>query len=326
MSVEENVDRSVLTVTSSPHLKDRKTTQGIMFDVVIALLPAVAAATYFFGVGALITLGTCIAGAFIAEAGVMWARGKAIPLADGSALVTGLLLGLTLPPDLPLWVGFVGGAFAIGIGKAIFGGLGLNMFNPALVGRAFLVASFPVLLTTFRWPTDSGAWMGPEFDAVSTATPLALARFDEVYTPLIELFWGRVGGSLGETSAIALIIGGLYLLFRGIINWRIPASYIGTVMLLAFLGGQDPLFHMMAGGLLIGAFFMATDYVTSPITARGKILFGVGCGLLTYAIRTFGGYPEGVLYSILFMNAAVPLIERFTKPRVFGTGVKANGG
>ncbi len=322
MSVEENLDRSALTVTSSPHLKDKTRNRGIMLDVAIALLPAVAAATYFFGTWALVTIASCIAGAFVAEAGIMAARGKDIPLGDGSALVTGLLLGLTLPPDLPIWVGFLGGAFGIGVGKAIFGGLGLNMFNPALVGRAFLVASFPVLLTSFRWPWNSGAWMGAEFDAVSTATPLALLKFSAVETPAMELFLGNVGGSLGETSALALIIGGMYLLFRGVINWRIPASYIGTVMLLALVGGDDPVFHLLAGGLLLGAFFMATDYVTSPITARGKLVFGFGCGLLTYVIRSFGGYPEGVLYSILLMNSAVPLIERFTRPRVFGTGVK----
>ncbi len=295
-----------------------------MLDVAIALLPAVVAATYFFGPWALAIIASCIAGAFLAEAGVSWARGREIPLYDGSALVTGLLLGLTLPSDVPLWIGLIGGAFAIGIGKAIFGGLGLNMFNPALVGRAFLVASFPVLMTTFRWPHDSGAWMGSGFDAVSTATPLALLRWSDVATPYFELFIGRIGGSLGETSALALLLGGLYLLGRGVINWRIPVSYIGTVMLLTWATGGDPLFHFLAGGLLIGAFFMATDYVTSPITPRGKLIFGFGCGFLTYAIRGFGGYPEGVLYSILLMNATVPLIERFTLPRVFGVGVKTD--
>ncbi|MFO7941798.1 MAG: RnfABCDGE type electron transport complex subunit D [Bacillota bacterium] len=324
MSVEDKLDRSVLTVSSSPHIKDRTTVRGIMFDVVIALIPAIAAATYFFGSSALVTLGSCIAGAFAAEAGVMWARGKRIPLSDGSALVTGILLGLTMPPGVPIWLGFVGGAFGVGIGKAIFGGLGLNLFNPALVGRAFLVASFPVLMTTFRWPAESGSWMGANFDAVSTATPLALLRFAGTETPLMELFLGRVGGSLGETSALALLIGGAYLILRGVIDWKVPVSYIGMVMILSWIGGGSPLFHMMAGGLLLGAIFMATDYVTSPITPRGKLIFGLGCGLLTYAIRSYGGYPEGVLYSILLMNSTVPLIERFTRPRVFGTGVKAD--
>ncbi len=324
MSVEENLDKSTLTLTSSPHLRSPVTVRRIMTDVLIALLPAVAAALYFFGGQALAIILATLAGAMGAEALAARIRHQPIPLRDGSAAVTGVLLALCLPPTAPLWLAFLGGAFAIGIGKAVFGGLGMNVFNPALVGRAFLVASFPVLMTSWRWPAGAGAWMQQGFDAVATATPLDLLALEGVQTPYVELLLGRVGGSLGETSALALLIGAVYLLVREIIDWRIPVSYIATVAMLAAIMGTDPTFHVLAGGLILGAFFMATDYVSGPVTKRGKLLFGVGCGLLTMLIRQFGGYPEGVTYAILFMNAAVPLIERFTKPRLFGAEVDSN--
>jgi len=321
VNVEENLERSTPTLTPSPHLRSPVTVRSIMLDVVIALLPAVAAAIYFFGSQALLILLATLAGTTAAEALAGLIRHQGIPLRDGSAVVTGVLLALCLPPTVPLWLAFLGGAFAIGIGKAVFGGLGMNVFNPALVGRAFLVASFPVLMTSWRWPAGGGVWMRQGFDALATATPLDLLALEGVQTPYVELFLGRVGGSLGETSALALLIGAGYLLVREVIDWRIPVSYISTVAVLALITGRDPAFHLLAGGLVLGACFMATDYVSGPVANRGKLIFGVGCGLLTMLIRAYGGYPEGVTYAILFMNAAVPLIERFTKPRLFGAEV-----
>ncbi len=318
MSVKDDFERSRLTLASSPHLHSDVTVRKIMLDVVIALLPAAAAGIYFFGMDAALVMSSSLLGAMGGEALVARIRGRAIPLHDGSALVTGLLLALCLPPGVPLWLPLIGGAFAIIVGKALFGGLGLNIFNPALVGRAFLLASFPVAMTTWRWPVASGEWMTGGFDALSTATPLDLMRLQGVATPLGDLFVGRVAGSVGETSAVALFVGAAYLLGRGIIDWRIPVSYIGTVMVLGGVMGFDPVFHFLAGGLILGAFYMATDYVSGPVTPRGKLVFGTGCGVITILIRGYGGYPEGVTYAILLMNAAVPLIERYTAPRVFG--------
>ncbi len=322
MDSKEALEQEALSVSSSPHLRTHVKTPRLMFDVVIALLPATATAFYFFGMQVGAILASAILGALVTEGLLNRLRGKSCTLWDGSALVTGLLIALILPLKVPLWLPFVGSFFAIAVGKALFGGLGMNLFNPALVGRAFLTASFPIYLTVYSWPERAGAWMGESFDAVSTATPLELLRFEGVQTPYFEMFIGRIGGSIGEVSALALLIGAAYLFVRGVIDWRIPLSYIGTVMILAFVLGQDPLFHLLAGGLILGAFFMASDYVTSPITRKGRLIFGLGCGLLTIMIRSFGGFPEGVAYSILLMNAAVPLIERYTIPRPFGAEVK----
>jgi electron transport complex protein RnfD len=244
---------------------------------------------------------------------------------DGSAAVTGLLLALTLPPTVHPILPILGAAFAIAIGKQVFGGLGYNPLNPALIGRAFLLASWPNLMTTWQWPAGSLAWAGRQADAVAGATVLGLVKEGTaVQLPAVQMFLGKMAGSLGETSALALLLGGLLLLAYQIIDWRIPVGYLGTVVLMAFLLGEDPLFQLLAGGLILGAFFMATDYVTTPVTPKGRLIFGIGCGLLTMLIRKYGGFPEGVCYSILLMNVTTPLLDRWTVPKRFGE-VKAHG-
>nr|PZN72193.1 MAG: Na+-transporting NADH:ubiquinone oxidoreductase subunit D [Bacillota bacterium] len=314
-----------LMVASSPHLWAGVSTRHIMRDVLIALTPAALGAVCFFGWRAAATIALSVGTAALTEWACCRLAGKPSTLGDGSALVTGLLLALTLPPASPLWLPVLGAAFAIAVVKAAFGGLGHNFVNPALAARAFLLASFPAAMTT---------WTSP-FDAVTTATPLAVLPrpFDpEVLAgPLPSyraLFLGTVGGSLGETSALLLLIGAAYLLARRVIDWRIPAGFLGTLAVLSWiLGGQgglftgDPLYHVLAGGAILGAFFMATDYVTIPITPQGRWIFAVGCGLITVLIRLYGGYPEGVLFAILLMNVATPLIDRFIVPAPFG-GVK----
>jgi len=236
--------------------------------------------------------------------------GRRITIGDGSAVVAGLLLAFVLPSRLPWWMAAVGSFFAVVIVKQLFGGLGNNIFNPALAGRAFLLASFPIYMTS---------WVRP-FDAVSCATPLAIVKenLSGTMPSLWDLFIGKTAGCLGETSAVALLIGAGFLFWRKIITWHIPFTYIGTVTILSWVFGRDPLFSVLAGGLVLGAFFMAVDPVTSPMTAKGQIIFGVGCGIVTVVIRQWGGYPEGVCYSILLMNALVPLIDRYTKPRRLG--------
>jgi electron transport complex protein RnfD len=279
-----------------------------MLDVIIALLPATAASVYFFGMRALAITLVSVAAAVAAEAAIQKIRNKPVTINDGSAVITGLLLALTLSPAMPLWMVVVGAVVAIGIGKQVYGGLGSNPFNPALVGRAFLVVTFPVHMTT---------WIDP-IDGVTSATPLGLLKMEGTATGYTELFIGNVGGSLGETSALLLILGGLYLLYRGIIDWRIPAFYLGTVAVMTAVLGQDPVFHLLAGGLLLGAFFMATDMVTTPVTRTGKIIFGIGAGILVVLIRLYGGYPEGVLFSILLMNTFTPIIDKYTRPKIYG--------
>ncbi len=297
-----------LVVSSSPHIRSEETVQRIMLDVIIALLPATAASVYFFGFRALAITLVSIAASVAAEAAIQKIRNKPVTVSDGSAVITGLLLALTLSPAMPLWMVAVGAVVAIGIGKQVYGGLGSNPFNPALVGRAFLVVSFPVHMTT---------WVNP-VDGVTSATPLGMLKMEGAATGYMELFIGNVGGSLGETSALLLLIGGLYLLYRGIIDWRIPVFYLGTVAAMTFVLGADPMFHLLAGGLMLGAFFMATDMVTTPVTKAGKIVFGVGAGVLVVIIRLYGGYPEGVLFSILLMNTFTPIIEKYTRPKIYG--------
>jgi electron transport complex protein RnfD len=252
-----------------------------------------------------------VAAAVLTEYGVKKLRKRPFVM-DGSAVITGLLLALTLPPTIPLWMVALGSIFSIAIVKEAFGGLGYNIFNPALGGRAFMTVSFPVEMTTWVWP--GGA------DAITTATPLAegfVWQYDRV--ALYEaLLLGNVGGSIGETSALLILLGGLLLIALRIMDWRIPLAYIGTVALFTFALGQDAIFHVLAGGLMLGAFFMATDYVTSPITHKGRIIFGIGCGILTVVIRIFGGLPEGVAFAILMMNAVTPLIDRHIKVRPYG--------
>ena len=295
-----------LIVTSSPHVRSQDSVKKIMWSVVLALLPAVFAAVYFFKARALSVILTAVVGAVLTEYIFQKIRKKKITIEDGSAVVTGLLLALTLPPSIPLWTAFFGSVVAIGLGKQVFGGIGQNPFNPALVGRAFLTAAYPVLMTT--WTVDG----------VSTATPLSQMKMDGIATDTWNLFVGQIAGSLGETSALALLLGFAYLLYKGYVNWRIPLAMIGTVFIGTFVFGADPIFHIFGGGLMIGALFMATDMVSSPTTKAGRWIFGIGAGFLVVIIRLWGGYPEGVMYSILLMNTAVPLIDRYTRPRSLG--------
>lgn len=304
-----------LKVSSSPHIRSNDTTQKIMRDVAIALLPAAAYGVYNFGVSALVILIVSVASAMLTEFAVQKIRKVPVTVTDFSAVVTGLLLGMNLPSTVPIWIPVVGSVFAIGIVKQAFGGLGHNWMNPALAARAMLVASWPVQMTT---------WVAVKADAVTTATPLGIIKEGlEVQLPsMTDALMGNIGGCIGETSALLLLIGGAYLVYRQVISVRIPLFYMGTVAVLTFvLGGFDlqyTLFSVLAGGLVLGAVFMATDYASSPITVKGQIIYAVGCGLLTTIIRLYGGYPEGVSYSILLMNVAAPLIDKYTQPRVFG--------
>jgi electron transport complex protein RnfD len=319
-----NTQGNLLIVSSSPHLHSENCVATTMRDVVIALLPALFAAIYFFGMDAVTVVLTCVITAVLSEAIAQKIMHREVTISDGSAVVTGLLLAFCLPPTIPLWIAAIGAAVAIVIGKHFFGGLGCNIFNPALIGRAFLVASWPVAMTTWVAPLGlDGVSAATSVDSITTATPLAILKggLAQGLPSYGQLFMGNIAGCLGETSALALLVGALYLLFRGHIDWRIPFSYLGTVFVFTWLIGADPVFHLLAGGLMLGAFFMSTDWVTSPITKKGRIIFGIGCGLLTVIIRMWGGYPEGVCYSILLMNLATPLIDRYTRGRVFG-GVK----
>lgn len=318
-------------LTASPHLKRPVSTRRIMWTVTATLAPATVAAAWHFGPGALLVIGSSILGAVVTERALGGAT-----LWDGSAVLTGLLLGLTLPAGFPLWMAFVGGFAAIAFGKLIFGGLGQNVFNPALLGRAFLQASFPVAITT--WPEFGAAgpavrgdlfavpFTSPRIpDVVTTATPLGAMKFEGASTDVVSLLVGTTGGSLGETSAILLLAGGAWLAAKRYLDWRIPAAIFATVGSMSWgLHAIDasypgPGFMLFSGGLVLGAVYMATDPVTSPVTARGAWIFGAGIGLLVVTIRLWGGLPEGVMYAILFMNALVPFIGRATQPRVFGT-------
>ena len=300
-------------VSPGPHLWGGLSVSKIMYLVVLALMFPTGAGIYFFGYRAISVIGVSVGTCLLTEYVCKKIRGQPF-IMDWSAIVTGILLGLILPPTIPLWMVAIGAIFAIGIVKEAFGGLGHNIFNPALGARAFMSASFSVPMTTWVKP------MGFAADAVTSATPLSGVSNWQQFDPSAyqAMFLGNTTGSLGETSALLILIGGVFLLARGIINWRIPAIYIGVVALMSLALGQDPIFHILAGGLMLGAFFMATDYVTSPLTNRGKIIFSVALGVLTVMIRQFGGMPEGVCYSILFMNAITPLIDRYTKVRPYG--------
>ena len=304
-------------LTTSPHLHSKWSTSKVMWFVVAALIPSIVAAITFFGWMQIFIIITAVVFAVGTEVAIQSIRKKKITWFDGSAALTGLLLALTLPPNFSLSATAIGSVVAIGLGKQIFGGLGYNIFNPALVGRAFLQAAFPVQITT---------WLKPNFavDSVTSATPLAAFKFDKIFTDTIPMAIGNVGGSLGETSAIAVLVGGILLIAVGIVNWRIPLSMIIGMFLFGglfwFINPQNPtpIFHIFAGSFLFGAMFMATDWVTSPITNKGMWIFGLGISLVLVVIRIYGGLPEGVMYSILFMNGFVPLINRFTKPTIFG--------
>lgn len=312
-------------MSSSPHIRSDITTRRLMLDVIIALIPATAAGIYYFGVRAAlliaITTLSCVGWEYVTRKALK----RSNTIGDLSAVVTGLILALNLPPQLPVWMAVVGAFFAIVVVKQLFGGIGQNFVNPALAARAMLVVAYGSRMTFWTAPFNSASNMA---DAVSSATPLGILKEGGILPGLSQMFFGNIGGSLGETSALALIIGGLYLLFRGVITWHIPVIYTGTVALMAWILGPNgfltgnPLFHVLAGGLLLGAFFMATDYTTSPMTKKGMAIFSVGCGVLTIVFRLYTNMPEGVSFAILLMNVAVPLIDRYTAPKRFGGGAR----
>lgn len=336
-----------LVVNPSPHAVGADSVPRVMWTVVLALMPALFMAFANFGWYAMLVVGVSVAASMIVEFLIQRSRGVDVTIYDGSAVVTGMLLAMTLPPNVPLYIPLVGAIFAIGIAKHAFGGLGCNIWNPALAGRAFLLAAYSGQIVMSKWPVIKERFLGHiATDVITKATPCAVLKaspfeFFEFYT-LKQLATGFIPGSIGETSAIALIIGGVFLILRKAVNWRMPFSYILTVMIFVMLipmkdgqGGtlafwQDPVFalkfavaHALSGGLMIGAFFMATDMVTSPLTSKGQVIFGIGCGVLVGVIRLWGGYPEGVCYSILIMNTAVWFIDRVTKPKPFGESAKA---
>ena len=307
----EEVISQRLIVSVSPHIRAREDVRAIMSDVIFALSPALVASIIFFGWRALLIVSVSIFFSVASE--FFWQKlwRKKITVGDLSSVVTGMLLAFVLPPSSPLWMVAIGAFVAITLGKQIFGGLGYNPFNPALVARAVLLASWPVYMTTWTRP----------FDGVTTASPLGIVKMelDQRLPSYLEMFLGNRAGCLGEISVLALLLGVAYLLYKKQITWHIPVSFIGTVGLVCLLFNRDPLFNIMAGGLILGAFFMATDLVTSPLTKKGKLVFGVGCGLLTVLIRFTGGFPEGVCYSILIMNMLTPIIDKITEPKVFGS-------
>ncbi|MDP3731712.1 MAG: RnfABCDGE type electron transport complex subunit D [Candidatus Omnitrophota bacterium] len=309
-----------LIVGFSPHLHKDESVSKIMWMVVLSLIPAGIAGIFIFGLDALWVIILGVVSALATEGILQMLTKKRVTFLDGSAFLTGLLLAYNLPPKVPFWLPIIGSVFAVAIGKQVFGGLGQNIFNPALVGRVFLMASWPKYMTTFVKPQN--------FDAITSATPLAALKEGKVLEHISHgnLFWGIRGGCIGEVCIFALLLGALFIFIRGYISWHIPITYIFTVGLFTYIFGPqglfsgDWLFHILSGGLILGAFFMATDYVTSPLTRCGQIIFGIGCGLLTAIIRLWGGYPEGVSYAVLMMNAVVPLIDRHIRPRIYGTG------
>lgn len=321
------VQESMFTVSTSPHVRCEETTSKIMWNVNIALAPAAIFSIFYFGLTALVNIAVGLISAVACEYLLQKFLKKKITAFDGSAAITGILLAMSLPPSLPPYMIVIGSFIAIVVAKQSMGGLGFNIFNPAHIGRAALMVSWPVAMTTWTKITTS-------VDVVTSATPLNILK-QQGYDKLVETFGGNFelykamflgtrNGSLGETSTVLLLIGGIYLIYKGYINWHVPVFMIGTVGIITWIFGPaglftgDPLFHMMAGGLVIGAFFMATDMVTIPITTKGQIIFAVGAGAITALIRLKGGYPEGVCYSILLMNAVTPLIDRFVKPKMFG--------
>ncbi|HBG5343929.1 TPA: RnfABCDGE type electron transport complex subunit D [Clostridioides difficile] len=321
-----------LIVSSSPHVRSNEDTSYIMKQVIIALLPAAVAGVYFFRLNALSAMFFCILGTVGTEFLYQKFTKQKSTIGDFSAVVTGLLLAFNVPASLPWWMCLVGGIFAILVVKMVFGGIGCNFVNPALAARAFLLASFPVAMTA--WTQPGVNWIGKNLDAVTTATPLSflkngaagLADLSNNGISLADMMIGNIGGCIGETSAILLLLGGVYLMYKGIINYVIPVFYIATVFILTFLlGGFNinfAIYQLFAGGLMLGGFFMLTDYTTSPMTKKGQIIYAVLAGLITTVIRMYGGYPEGVSYSILLVNCLAPLIDKFVRNRVFGEVAK----
>jgi electron transport complex protein RnfD len=330
---------NLLKVSPSPHLHGDETTKKLMFGVIIALLPSFAASVYYFGAGSVIVTLTAVTSCLLFEYLInrFILKEKKLTITDGSAIVTGLLLAFNLPSNIPVFIVIIGSLVSIGIAKMTFGGLGNNPFNPALVGRVFLLISFPVQMTS--WPLPGGFKTGYT-DAATGPTVLGIIKegvkngeqvpqLMENIPSHLQLFYGQMGGSMGEIAAAALILGLIYMLWKKIITWHIPFSVIATVIVFTTIlwmydpqKNADPLFHVLTGGLLLGAIFMATDYVTSPMTGKGMIIYGTGIGALTVIIRVFGAYPEGVSFAILIMNAFVPLLNAYIKPKPFGKEVK----
>lgn len=328
-----------IIVSASPHVHSERTSRTLMYDVVIALIPAFLVSLYVFGISALITTAAAVVSCLLFEYLIQkYLMKTEVTIGDGSALITGILLAFNLPAGLPVWMVFVGGLVAIGIAKLSFGGLGFNIFNPALVGRVFLLVSFPVQMTL--WPTavENNTRM---VDAVTGATTLGMIKdgvqYGETMSQIssripshMDMLLGVTSGSLGEMSALALILGGIYLIVRKVITWHIPVTVLGTIALMTGIFWwmdpetyANPLIHVLAGGAILGAFYMATDLVTSPVTRKGMVVFAIGIGVITVVIRLFGSYPEGISFAILIMNAFVPLINRYFKPRRFGSRIKA---
>ena len=330
---------SPIIISASPHVHSDRTSKKIMYDVVIALIPAFLVSIYVFGIGALILTSVAVISCLLFEYLIQkYLLKTKATIGDGSALITGILLAFNLPAGLPIWMIIAGSLVAIGIAKLSFGGLGFNIFNPALVGRVFLLISFPVQMTMWPTPLDNQASIS---DAVTGATPLGIIKeglmFDETMTEIsmkipsmLDMFLGVTGGSIGEMSALALILGGLFLMIRKVITWHIPLVMIATIIVITGIFWSldpeqyaNPLIHVLSGGVILGAFFMATDLVTSPMTKKGMVIFAIGIGLITVVIRLFGAYPEGISFAIIIMNAFVPLINKYFKPRRFGAKIKS---
>lgn len=324
----------LLVVSPSPHVHSGESTSRLMYNVVLALIPALAVTLFYFGIGALIVTSISIVSCMVFEFLIQKYLMKAKPsLTDGSALVTGLILAFNLPSNLPWWIVVIGALVAIGVGKMSFGGLGSNPFNPALVGRVFLLISFPVQMTSWPLPIESRM---AYIDAITGATPLAIVKEGlSAGTPMsqiadqipshMQLFMGAMGGSLGEIAAFALLIGFVWMLVTKVVTWHIPVSIFATIGIFTGIlwlinpeANADPIFHLITGGVMLGAIFMATDYVTSPMHPKGMWVFGIGIGVITVVIRVWGAYPEGISFAILIMNAFVPLINRYLKPARFG--------
>ena len=331
-----------LNISTSPHITKGVSTDMIMRNVVYALIPVAIFAAYSFGINALLVIITSVVACVVTEHVLCRLSKKESTISDWSAVITGLLLGLTLPPIFPLWMAFFGGMIAIALGKFVFGGLGYNVFNPALVGRAVLQAAFPVAITTWspafledRFSHIASSVLAfpfaePVVDGITSATPLSAWKFDHIVAEASDLALGLVSGSTGETSALLILLGGIYLIARNMMNWRIPVAILGSVFVLSGIlylvnseAYPNPVFMLFSGGLMLGAVFMATDMVTSPMSAKGQLIFGAGAGILTILIRVFGAYPEGVSFAILIMNAFVPLLDRGFKAKRFGEVVKA---
>lgn len=304
----------ILKVGPSPHIRTKETVDDVMYDVIIALLPALLAACYFFGIRAIVVTAVSILSCMVTEFVCQKLTKQDVQIFDGSAIITGILYAFVIPPYMSLIYVVVGAVVSIALGKMVFGGLGHNIFNPALVGRAFVQASWPVAITTFMYDDVGGATL---LDAMKRglATDSALIEGGNLY---LNTFIGRMGGCLGETSVLAILLGGLYLIYKKQIDWKVPTIMIGTVFIASLIAGANPFLHIFSGGLFLGAFFMATDMVTSPHTTKGRAIFAFGIGVLVSLIRFKGGYPEGVAYSILIMNGFVPLINRYTSPKKFG--------